>query len=132
MITFVVPTNSVEASARLCDYLDGRVTEGDTVYAINSQLGGDETSSEMIRDGEEALNVIQSRLGAVTTVETHQFVRGNDPHTDVLEYADEIDADEIVIATRQRSRAEEVLFGSVARKIFRKTDRPVVSVPRYA
>lgn len=130
MTTFIAATNSVDSSAHICDYLDGRVTADDTVYAINSQVGGDETSSEAIRDGEEALNVIQSRLGAATTVETHQLVRGNKAHVDVREFADEVDADEIVIAIRQRSRTEEILFGSVARKILSRSSRPVVSVPR--
>ncbi|AUX07867.1 universal stress protein UspA [Halalkaliarchaeum desulfuricum] len=130
MTTFVLATNGVHVSSTLCDYLDDRLEAGDTVHAVNSQRGGDDTSAEDVRDGEEALNVVSSRLGTLATVETHQFVRGNPPATDVLRFAEEIDADELVIGVRDRSPAGKALFGSVAQKLLLNTDRPVVVVPR--
>ena len=129
MTTFLVPTDSVHASAASCDYLAGRVTAADTVHAVNSLRGGDETSADDVRDGEEALNVVSSRLGGVTTVETHQFVRGNDPYEDILAKADDVDADELVIGIRKRNPTSKVVFGSTAQRTLLHSDRPIVAIP---
>jgi nucleotide-binding universal stress UspA family protein len=129
MPTYVVATDHVDTSARLCDYLIDRVHAADVIHAVNSLPGGDTTDSRDVRDGEEALNVIFSRLGSVTTVETHQFVRDNEPYEDVLQQADEGDADELVIGIRQRSPTSKVVFGSTAQQVLRHADRPVVAVP---
>lgn len=130
MTTFLVPTNSVDSSAAACDYLIDRLNEGDSVIAVNSLVGGDETSAEAVRDGKEALNVVDVRLGAVADVETHQFVRGNEPKTDVLQACEEFDPDELVISIRDRSPTGKAVFGSVSQQLLLNSDRPVVSVPR--
>jgi nucleotide-binding universal stress UspA family protein len=132
MTTFVVATDHVDTSARLCDYLIDRVGPEDELHAVNSLPGEDETDSRDVRDGEEALNVIFSRLGGFTTVETRQLVRGNEPHEDVLGVAEEVDADELVVGIRQRGPAARMVFGSTAQRILRRTARPVVAVPLSA
>lgn len=129
MTTYVLGTDDVNTSASLCDYLSGRVTDDDAVHAINSLPGGDRTDSNAVRDGEDAVNVIRSRLGATTTVETHQFVRGNDPHEDLLSHAAAVDADELVVGVHRHSAAADVVFGSTVRAVLLHTDRPVVVVP---
>jgi nucleotide-binding universal stress UspA family protein len=129
MVTFVVGTDTVDASAALCDYLDGRVAAEDTIHAVNSLRGGDRTDATAVRDGEDALNVIASRLGALTTVECHQFVRDNDPVEDLLSAADEVGADELVVCGRPHRTTAELIFGSTARAVLRRADRPVVVVP---
>jgi len=129
MTTYVVATDHVDTSARLCDYLIDRVGADDELHAVNSLPGEDETDTEDIRDGEEALNVIFSRLGGVATVETRQLVRGNDPHEDVLREAADVDADELVVGIRQRRPAADMILGSTAQRILRRSDRPVVAVP---
>lgn len=130
MTTFVLATNSVHTSAVLCDYLDNRVRDGDVVHAVNSLRGGDETSSTDVRDGEDALNAVASRLSATVDVETHQLVRQNDPATDVIDYADDVDADELVLGVRKRNPTSKVVFGSVAQDILLNANRPMVVVPR--
>ena len=130
MTTFVLATNSVHTSAVLCDYLDGRLREGDVVHAINSLRGGDATSSEDIRDGEDALNAVTSRLAGTADVETHQLVRENSPAEDVIGYADDVDADEIVLGVRKRNPTSKVVFGSVAQDILLNANCPMVVVPR--
>lgn len=129
MTLYLVATDHVDTSARLCDYLVDRVGDADVIHAVNSLPGGDATDSRDVRDGEEALNVIFSRLGGFTTVETHQFVRDNEPHEDVLRQADEVGADELVIGIRQRSPTSKIVFGSTAQQVLRRADRPVVAVP---
>ncbi|WP_049894075.1 universal stress protein [Halogranum rubrum] len=130
MTTFVLATNSVHTSALLCDYLDDRLQAGDTVYAVNSQRGGDDTSAAEVRDGEDALNAVTARLSGVADVETHQFVRENSPAEDVVGYAEEVDADELVIGVRKRNPTSKVVFGSVAQDILLTANRPMVVVPQ--
>jgi nucleotide-binding universal stress UspA family protein len=130
--TFVVATNSAEASAALCDYLDGRIGAGDAVHVVNSLRGGDATDSEDIRDGEDALETVSARLGAVATVETHQFVRGNEPVEDVLELVEEVDADELVFGVRKRNPTAKIVFGSVAQSLLLNANVPMAVVPLEA
>jgi nucleotide-binding universal stress UspA family protein len=129
MTTYVVGTNSVHTTAALCDYLETRVGGEDTVVVVNSLEGGDDTSSRGVRDGEDALNAATARLGGRCTVETHQYVRGNAPHVDLLETVDETDADELVVGVRKRNPTAKVVFGSTARAILLHTDVPTVAVP---
>jgi nucleotide-binding universal stress UspA family protein len=129
MTVFVLGTNSVHVSAALCDYLVDRVGPDDEVHAVNSQRGGDETDADDVRDGEDALNAVRSRLGETTTVETRQFVRGNGPAEDVLAYADEVDADEVVLGVRKRNPTAKVVFGSTAQQLLLQSNRPMAVVP---
>jgi nucleotide-binding universal stress UspA family protein len=129
MTTYVVGTNSVHAAATLCDYLQRRVGEGDTVVAVNSLKGGDDTSSQDVRDGEDALNAVASRLGAQCTVKTHQYVRGNQPEDDLLQAVDEFDADELVIGIRKRNPTAKVVFGSTAQPVLLNSPVPMAVVP---
>ena len=118
MTTYVLATNDVHTSAALCDYLDERLDDDDEIHAVNSLPGGDETDSDEVRDGEDALNAVRTRLGGTADVETHQFVRGND-----------VAADELVIGVRKRNPTAKVVFGSNAQQILLQTNRPTVVVP---
>lgn len=129
MTTFVVATNAAETSAVLCEYLSDRVDGGDAVYAVHSLPGGEETDSEEIRDGEAALDDVASRLGGRASVETHQFVRGNDVVADLQAVVEDVDADEVVIGVRKRNPTAKVIFGSNAQQILLRLNVPMVVVP---
>jgi len=49
-----------------------------------------------------------------------------DPAESILETAEELDADAICVAGRNRSPAGKVLFGSVTQSVVLNTDRPVL------
>lgn len=119
MTTYVVPTDSVHTSAALCDYLVDRVGGDDAVHAIYSQ---DDASASADRDGEDALNAVYARLGAVAAVETH--VRGTTPAGDIRALAAEVDADEVVIGS---GGSEGV--GSITEQVVTEADCPVVVIP---
>jgi len=129
MTTFVLGTDTVDTSAALCDYLDGLVGADDRVVAVNSLPGGDATSAGDVRDGEDALNVASVRLSAACTVETHQFVRGNDPAEDLLAAVEAEDADELVLGVRKRNPTAKVVFGSVAQSVLLNANVPMRVVP---
>ena len=129
MTTFVVATDSVHTSAAQCDYLFDRVDEADTVYAINS-IHDEDADPEAIRDGKDALNAVDSRLAAVTTVETEQFSRGNVPAEDICSFSEAVDADEIVLGVRKPTETNKAAIGSVSEQVLLQADRPMAVVPR--
>lgn len=129
MTTYVVGAQSVHTAATLCDYLAARVGDGDTVVAVNSHRGGDDTSAGDVRDGDDALNAVSSRLGGQCTVEPHQYIRENKPEEDLLDAVEEFDADELVIGIRKRNPTAKMVFGSTAQKVLLNADVPIVAVP---
>lgn len=135
MARLLVGTDSEHTSIVLGDYLESRVTDTDTVYAVNSLQGENkdalpgEDEAEIVRNGRDALESIEQQLKGITTVETHQLVRGNDPAEDLRLFADEHDIDELVVGIRQRSSTKQVIFGSTAQTVLRTTSRPVVAIP---
>ncbi|WP_435335669.1 universal stress protein [Haloarchaeobius sp. TZWWS8] len=128
MTTLLAGTDDAATSHKLCDYLEERVDQVDRLYVVNSLTGdGDE---EKVAAGEEALAVFEDRFDDRTTVEMHQFTRGNDATADLLSFASEQDVDELVVGIDQkRTQVKKLIFGSVAQAILLQTDRPVVGVP---
>ncbi|MFB6302625.1 MAG: universal stress protein [Haloferacaceae archaeon] len=131
MTTFVVGAGSVHASAALCDYLDGRLDDGDTVHAAAWVAGA---GAEATRDAADALNGVRSRLGVRASVETHRLggekedgdgaTGADDVGTALLPLAERTDADELVVGSGADGLAPEDVADLVA-----GTTRPVVAVP---
>jgi len=130
MTTYVLATNAPSVSETLCDHIRDEVGEGDTVHAVNSQEGGTNTGADEIRQGKEALRVVEEALGDVATVETRQIVEGNTPAEDVLATVEAVESDQLVIGIRRRSRTSRLLFGSVATDILLASEVPMRVVPR--
>jgi len=127
MTTFVVATDSVHTGAAICDYLFDRVAEDDTVHAINSLP--DDDAPEAIRDGQDALNAVASRLAAVTTVETEQLPSGTAAAEDIRSFSERVDADEIVLGVQTPTDANTAAVGGVTEELLLTSDRPIVVVP---
>ena len=132
---YLAATDGRRTNEALLDYLEPRVGAADTVHVVHSLKGEDrdagllEDESDVVLESREALSAIENQLAARADVETHQLVRGNDPHEDILAFAAEHDVDEIVVGIQQRSTGERALFGSTAQEILMNTDRPVVAIP---
>lgn len=129
MTRLLVGTDSQGASEQIAEYLAEIVDEDDDVYIVNSHVGGDETTAEDIRSGEEALDTLEDALGDVGSLERNQFVRGNHPIEDLLEAAEDWDADEYVIGIRKRTPVGKMVFGSTAQNLLLEADRTVRCVP---
>lgn len=129
MTRLLVGTDRPDTSERLLGYLREVLADGDEVYVVNSQVGGDETDTAAIVDGDDAVDALVDGLEGTVDVEGHQFVRGNAPVQDLLAAADEWDADEYVIGIRKRSPVGKVIFGSTAQNVLLEADRPVRCVP---
>jgi len=77
---------------------------------------GEETTAEAVEDAERA------------GVEAVGAVRVGLPHRTILDYAEEVDADLIVMGTHGRTGLERYLLGSVTEKVVRTADAPVLTV----
>lgn len=129
MTRLLVGTDGEETSERLAAYLRGVLDDGDSVYALNSLPGGDDTTTADLDAGEAALDALTEGLGDAVDVERHQLVRGNEPVEDLLAAADDWGADELVIGIRKHSPLGKVVFGSTAQHLLLAADRPVRCVP---
>ena len=77
---------------------------------------GEETATEAVDQAEQA------------GVEAVGAVRTGLPHRTILDYAEEIEADLIVMGTHGRTGLERYLLGSVTEKVVRTADVPVLTV----
>ena len=57
-----------------------------------------------------------------------QLVRGNEPAVDLIDVADEVNADFIVIGMRRRSPVGKLLLGSIAQQVLLDASCPVLAV----
>ncbi|WP_343123189.1 universal stress protein [Halostagnicola sp. A56] len=87
----------------------------------------DELRAEPQEEAREANRLVETAAedgGVDVTSEVREGV----PQETILEYADEIGADMIVLGTVGRTGLDHVLLGSVAEEIVRNSSVPVVTV----
>ncbi|AAB90409.1 conserved hypothetical protein [Archaeoglobus fulgidus DSM 4304] len=102
---------------------------GVPVYVVHSLPGGGRTKDEDIIEAKETLSWAVSIIrkeGAEG--EEHLLVRGKEPPDDIVDFADEVDAIAIVIGIRKRSPTGKLIFGSVARDVILKANKPVICI----
>ncbi|QWC19936.1 universal stress protein [Halorubrum sp. 2020YC2] len=102
---------------------------GDDSGMAGGDLDAGETRSALVEHAEEVVEATAASLGdgdrepeTVTAVET------GTPHSAILEYATANDVDLVVMGTHGRTGVERYLLGSVAEKVVRLSDAPVVTV----
>ena len=99
------------------------------LIVINSSRGGRDFDTEDARRFKAALVAVQNQLDGVGVEhEVRQLVRGNDPAQDLIEVADEVNADFIVIGLRKRSPLGKPFLGSNAQRILLEASCPVLAV----
>ena len=79
------------------------------------------------RRGENAVGMIE-RMANTHDVDTVTAVVEGDPAESILDYASEVDADIIVCGTHGRSGVKRHLLGSVAERLVRHSEQPVLTV----
>jgi nucleotide-binding universal stress UspA family protein len=83
-----------------------------------------ELRSALESEGEDALSAIADRASTdVTTA-----VREGRPAAEITAYAREVDADVVATGTRGRHGENRFLIGSVAERVVRTCDKPVLTV----
>ncbi|MFB6206013.1 MAG: universal stress protein [Haloglomus sp.] len=74
--------------------------------------------------GDAALATVDE-VAAERDVEAVTTLRHGVPHAEILDYAEDVEADVVVMGTHGRSGLDRVLLGSVAEKVIRSTEVPV-------
>jgi len=139
----VVPTDFSEASLEvlrpLKELCGGREAEVHCVNAVHQpmiympMMAGAATVEIPMTD--QLQNLSQQSLEAFVAEHMNDLgtqpiavVRVGRPATEIVDYADEIGADMIAIATRGHSRLAHVLLGSTAEGVVREAKCPVLTV----
>jgi len=135
----LVPTDGSSGGERAVEHaVELAATHGAEVHALyvisTVGYGGlpRETSWEGIRDalateGETALDRIRELTGPADVPVEGTIVEGA-PAQRIVEHADEIDCDLIVMGTHGRSGVDRLLLGSVAEHVVRSATVPVLTV----
>jgi nucleotide-binding universal stress UspA family protein len=116
-----------------------QVSEG-VQNMLSGMLPGSEMEKLHHEAMESALNSLKEQWGALVAAESSDtggfageepelLVEHGEPAQTILEVADGIDADLLIIGTHSHSRLGEWLLGSVAYKVIHASRRPVLLVP---
>lgn len=99
------------------------------LVVVNSHRGGREFDSEDAIESEGQLGEIRDQLRADGVEhEVRQLVRGMDPAEDLINVAEEVSAELIVIGLRRRSPVGKLILGSNAQRILLDAKCPVLAV----
>ncbi len=102
---------------------------GKKVVAIHSLYGGDRTDEEEIIRGEEILKRAEEMAREYgVEFETHLLVRGKSPGEDIVDFANEVGAEMIVLGMKRRASIKERILGGVSRFVVNHADQPVVLI----
>jgi nucleotide-binding universal stress UspA family protein len=84
-----------------------------------------ETRDALARGAREAAEAVATLAGDDRSVRT--AVETGTPHETIVDYADRIDADLVVMGTHGRTGLDRLLLGSVAERVIRTSDVPVLA-----
>ena len=126
MVTYLVGTDGAEASEIIATFLNDIAEPGDQVEVVNVLTNSDVDAAEA---GEEALTAFEEGFEVDAEHRCRQLNRGRSPAEEMLEVADNVDADRLVTGLRQHSRTERIISGSVSQSLIKRIDRPVTLVP---
>ncbi|SFM89986.1 universal stress protein [Thermodesulforhabdus norvegica] len=99
------------------------------VHVVYSVPEGHEGRLEEIESARAFLSHAESILrDNDIPCEVHLLVRGSSPGKNLVEFARDCRADEIIIGVRRRSRVEKFVFGSTANYVILHAQCPVVAV----
>lgn len=144
MYTIVIPVDTnVERGERATRHVvqlieNGPMTDADaisvTVLNVFKEFkavddGGNVKSNELYDEDSypEAIDSVRDLLSEADIV--HKLERRHgDPADEIIEYADAVEANLVVIAPRKRSSVGKAMFGSVAQDVMLNTERPTLIV----
>lgn len=108
------------------------------LYVVDEDVVGSYPGDEYVHEhegaeaaleqaGEDALAAIED-AAASADIDVTTVLRHGSPATAIVEYADEVDADLVVVGTKSRPGDYRQLLGSVTERVARLTERPVTIV----
>ncbi|WP_035241341.1 universal stress protein [Desulfobacter vibrioformis] len=100
-----------------------------TVSIVTIMAEGMEKDQERITKAEAGLEMAKTHFDRKKIAcETHLLIRGIDPADDLVNFAKETQAYEIIIGVKNRTRVGKLLLGSTAQALILNAPCPVVSM----
>lgn len=133
----LVPTDGSAGMNRVIDHASELARSHDAevhfLYVVNTasfanlpmETSWEDVTSMLHDEGEDALRAAEERATADPTATE---IRGGPPSREIVAYADEEDCDLIVMGTHGRGGLNRLLLGSVAERVVRSSDTPVMTV----
>jgi nucleotide-binding universal stress UspA family protein len=131
------PTDGSEGTESALDHaLDHARKYGATLhvlYVIEEtypvvEAGPADVLNALRAEGERVLDEVGSRARNAGVESVQTTLIGGSPYRQILQYVDEHDVDLIVMGTHGRRGMDRYLLGSVAEKVVRTADCPVLTV----
>jgi len=99
------------------------------IYVLTSVVGGPEGRAKDIFDAERNLeNAIKSIEKDGIPCEEHLLIRGMEPGEDIVKFAEDNQADEIIIGVIKKSKVQKFLLGSNAQYVILHSPCMVITV----
>lgn len=102
------------------------------VFVVTSLVGGTEHQEDQLKDikkAESDLEYAKENLESDgINCETHLLVRGLEPGEDIINFANQNNADEILIGVEKKSKVGKFIFGSTAQYVILEAKCPVIAV----
>lgn len=133
----LLPTDGSEAMTDVIDHAVSLAEIHDatlhTLYVVNTaslsdlpmESSWEGVSSALQKEGEHALSQVEERAGDVEL--ESQMIDGS-PAKEIVRYASEQPCDVIVMGTHGRSGFDRLLLGSVAERVVRSAEVPVLTI----
>lgn len=132
----LIPTDGSKGAGVALDHaIEQARTHGARLHVLfvanTAALGGgamEGTAVESLRSsGQQAVDAAVDRI-ADAGLDAEGEVREGNPYREILDYADAVEADMIVMGTHGRRGLDRFLLGSVTEKVVRSSDVPVLTV----
>lgn len=126
VVGFVETKEGQAALARAADECELRKTD---LVVVVSQRGGHVLSHEDLAQRDANLAGVAAELSTRgVSYSIRHLVKGNEPAEDLIDVANEVDADFIVIGLRRRTPVGKLILGSNAQRILLDAACPVLAV----
>jgi len=100
-----------------------------TVLIVTIMPEGMEKDQAQISETEEGLETAKTHFDRKNIpCETHLLIRGIDPGDDLVNFAKETQADEVIIGVKNRTKVGKLLLGSTAQAVVLNAPCPVVTM----
>ena len=100
-----------------------------TVLIVTIMPEGMEKDQALINETEDGLETAKSHFDRKNIpCETHLLIRGIDPGDDLVNFAKETQADEVIIGVKNRTKVGKLLLGSTAQAVVLNAPCPVVTM----
>lgn len=133
----LLPTDGSEGTQRAVDHAIQLASEHDAALrvlhvvnlgAIPPEVGADRIAEALEAGGETAIADVIDRAEAAGVTDVSGVVEHGSPHREILDYAEANDVSLIVMGTHGRTGLDRYLLGSVAERVVRLSETPVLTV----